>query len=148
MKIRDIPLFVFEDGINPAMAQKFLGHVSCRRISLPYPRVNIKVHQDGKLVIEACGRQAALKGKLWVENNLGQGVEANQRFLGLVVRSHDTFSFLALRPMFDRPRELLEGLLRHSSDNAPKVGDLLAVTISEIDSMNRIILQITPRESG
>ena len=142
MKIREI--LISENGtIDPAVARSFVRSADERPIKLDCLRATIQVRRDGTFTVKADYPESARKGKQWLEVNFGKEIQVGQEFSGLVVRQLSFGSFLLLTYRLGINEGPVEGLLRLNvyPTNPPKVGDLLAVRISEIDTLNRIVLE-------
>lgn len=103
--------------------------------------VEIDIEDDGLVSITSNDPIAMAKAKEWV-HNLTREIKAGEVFTGRVTRIMDFGAFVEIVPN-------VEGLVHISQfreeridkvDDVVKVGDTLAVVVSEIDSMGRINL--------
>lgn len=103
--------------------------------------VEIDIEDDGLVSITATDPLAMQKAKEWV-HNLTREIKAGEKFEGRVTRIMDFGAFVELVPN-------VEGMVHISQfrdervnkvDDVVKVGDVIPVIVTEIDSMGRINL--------
>ena len=103
--------------------------------------VEIDIEDDGLVSITAVDPLAMAKAKEWV-HNLTREIKAGEKFEGRVTRIMDFGAFVEIVPG-------VEGMVHISQfrderinkvDDVVKVGDMIAVIVTEIDSMGRINL--------
>lgn len=103
--------------------------------------VEIDIDDDGLVAITTNDAQAMKKAIEWV-NNLTREIEAGERFEGRVTRIMDFGAFVELVPNVDGMVHISQFRDDHveSIHDVVKVGDVIPVIVTEIDSMGRINL--------